>query len=386
MVTVARHLGPIPRLGTVRHLGPNWYSAVMGTAAVATAGAGLPFHVPGLRPLCTAVWAFSLLLLLALLGARARHWTRHRDQARAHLLDPAMAPFYGCLSMALLAVGGGALAVGRDWIGSAAAVALDAVLFVAGTAIGLAAAVAVPYLMAVRHRIEPSQATPVWLLPLVAPMVSAALGPLLVPHLPPGQARETLLLACVAMFGLSLLATLLMLPLVFARLITGGPLPLALTPTLFLVLGPLGQSTTAVGAFADVAPGVVPAPYSEGFGILAVLYGVPVMGFALLWFGLATAHVVRARRHGMGFAMTWWAFTFPVGTCVTGAAALARHTGLVVYEGLAVGLYAVLVVAWIAAAVHTARGLLSGALLAAPRTVLVAPRTVTGRTTSGAVR
>ncbi|MFG2741179.1 MULTISPECIES: TDT family transporter [Streptomyces] len=386
MVTVARHLGPIRRLGTVRHLGPNWYSAVMGTAAVATAGAALPLRIPGLRTLCTAVWALSLLLLLALLGARARHWTHHRDQARAHLLDPAMAPFYGCLSMALLAVGGGALTVGRDWIGSAAAVAIDVVLFVAGTAIGLAAAVAVPYLMAVRHRIEPSQATPVWLLPLVAPMVSAALGPLLVPHLPPGQARETLLLACVAMFGLSLLATLLMLPLVFARLITGGPLPLALTPTLFLVLGPLGQSTTAVGAFADVAPGVVPAPYSEGFGILAVLYGVPVMGFALLWFGLATAHVVRARRHGMGFAMTWWAFTFPVGTCVTGAAALARHTGLVVYEGLSVGLYAVLVVAWAAAAVHTARGLFSGALLAAPRTALVVSRPVTGRTTSGAVR
>lgn len=386
MVTVARHPGPIRRLGTVRHLGPNWYSAVMGTAAVATAGAGLPLRIPGLRTLCTAVWALSLVLLIALLGARARHWTHHRDQARAHLLDPAMAPFYGCLSMALLAVGGGALTVGRDWIGGTAAVALDAVLFVAGTAIGLAAAVAVPYLMAVRHRIEPAQATPVWLLPLVAPMVSAALGPLLVPHLPPGQARETLLFACVAMFGLSLLATLLMLPLVFARLITGGPLPLALTPTLFLVLGPLGQSTTAVGAFADVAPGVVPAPYSEGFGILAVLYGVPVMGFALLWFGLATAHVVRARRHGMGFAMTWWAFTFPVGTCVTGAAALARHTGLVVYEGLAVGLYAVLVAAWAAAAVHTARGLLSGALLAAPRTALVVPRPVTGRTTSGAVR
>ncbi|WP_406255695.1 TDT family transporter [Streptomyces chartreusis] len=384
MVTVARHPGPIRRLGTVRHLGPNWYSAVIGTAAVATAGAGLPLRIPGLRTLCTAVWALSLLLLLALLGARARHWTHHRDQARAHLLDPAMAPFYGCLSMALLAVGGGTLTVGRDWIGGTAAVAFDAVLFVAGTAIGLAAAVAVPYLMAVRHRIEPSQATPVWLLPLVAPMVSAALGPLLVPHLPPGQARETLLLACVAMFGLSLLATLLMLPLVFARLITGGPLPLALTPTLFLVLGPLGQSTTAVGAFADVAPGVVPAPYSEGFGILAVLYGVPVMGFALLWFGLATAHVVRARRHGMGFAMTWWAFTFPVGTCVTGAAALARHTGLVVYEGLAVGLYAVLVAAWAAAAVHTSRGLLSGALLAAPRTALVVHRPVTGRTTSGA--
>ncbi|MFJ3671836.1 TDT family transporter [Streptomyces sp. NPDC090106] len=377
MVTAAQ---PLPARATarpsrtagVRHLGPNWYAAVMGTAAVATAGAALPVRLPGLRTALTAVWALSLVLLVTLLCARALHWARHRDQARAHLLDPGVAPFYGCLSMALLAVGGGALNVGADWIGTGAALALDVVLFTAGTAVGLAAAVAVPYLMAVRHRVEPGQATPVWLLPLVAPMVSAALGPLLVPHLPAGQARETLLLACVAMFGLSLLATLLTLPLVFGRLLTGGPLPLALTPTLFLVLGPLGQSTTAVSNFADAAPGTV--PHGTAFGAFAVLYGVPVTGFALLWLALATAHVLRARRAGMGFAMTWWAFTFPVGTCVTGAEGLARHTGLVAFEWLAAGLYVVLVVAWATAARHTLRGLVSGELLAAPRPAPGAPR------------
>lgn len=386
MVTAARPARPLPCAVSVRHLGPNWYATVMGTAVVAGAGTALSPHVPGLRGTLAGVWALSLVLLVTLLGARAVHWARHRDQARAHLLDPATAPFYGCLAMALLAVGGGALGVGRDWIGVRAAVALDAVLFGAGTVLGLAAAVAVPYLMAVRHRVEPGQATPVWLLPLVAPMVSAAVGPPLVRHLPPGQPRETLLLGCVALFGLSLLATLVMLPLVFGRLITAGPLPLALTPTLFLVLGPLGQSTTAVGAFADVAPGVVPAPYSQGFGVLAVLYGVPVMGFALLWCCLATAHVLRARRHGMRFSMTWWSFTFPVGTCVTGAEALGRHTGLVAYTGPAAVLYAVLVAAWATAAVGTVRGLLRGELLAGPGPVPVAPRPTTARTRSGAVR
>ncbi|MFF4801958.1 TDT family transporter [Streptomyces sp. NPDC001351] len=389
MVTAAQPLPRAtarpPRATAVRHLGPNWYATVMGTAIVATAGSALPLGIPGLRTACAAVWALSLGLLLALLGARALHWRHHRDQARAHLLDPATAPFYGCLAMALLAVGGGAVTVGRYWIGPADALLVDAVLFTAGTAVGLAAAVAVPYLMAVRHRVEPDQATPVWLLPVVAPMVSAALGPLLVPHLPAGQPRQTLLFACVAMFGLSLLATLLMLPVIFGRLITGGPLPLVLTPTLFLVLGPLGQSTTAVGRFADVAPGVVPASYSEGFGILAVLYGVPVMGFALLWLVFATAHVVRARRQGMGFAMTWWAFTFPVGTCVTGAESLARHTGLVTYDWLGVGLYVLLVAAWTTAALHTARGLVRGALLAGPRPASGAPRSTTARTTSDGV-
>lgn len=391
MVTAAQLLYtlPRPRAGAVRHLGPHWYATVMGTAIVATAGAALPVRIPGLRPVCAAVWALSLLLLAVLLVARALHWRHHRDQARAHLLDPATAPFYGCLAMALLAVGGGALSVGRDWIGVDAAVAVDAVLFTVGTVAALTAAVAVPYLMAVRHRVEASQATPVWLLPLVAPMVSAALGPSLVPYLPAGQARQTLLLACCAMFGLSLLATFVMLPLVFGRLVTGGPLPLALTPTLFLVLGPLGQSTTAVGTFAEVASGVVAGPSESGpglLGLLAVVYGTPVMGFALLWLCLAFAHVVRARLNGMGFSMTWWAFTFPVGTCVTGAAALARHTGLLALEALACALYVLLVAAWAVAAAHTVRGLVSGALLAAPRPAPSAPRRATGRTTSGAVR
>ncbi|KAB1989389.1 TDT family transporter [Streptomyces triticiradicis] len=354
-------------VAALRYLGPNWYASVMGTAIVATAGAGLPVDVPGLRTACTVVWALSLTLLVSLLIARALHWTYHRDQARAHFLDPAVVPFYGCLSMALLAVGGGTLLVGRDWIGTPAALAVDTVLFTAGTLVGLAAAVAVPYLMVVRHRIEPGQASPVWLLPIVAPMVSAALGPLLVPHLPAGQPQETLLLACVAMFGISLVATFVMLPMIFARLVTAGPLPLALTPTLFLVLGPLGQSTTAVGKFADAAPGVVSAPYDQGFTLLAVLYGVPVLGFALLWLVLAVAMVVRARRQGMGFAMTWWAFTFPVGTCVTGAEGLARHTGLAAFEVLAVALYVLLVAAWSVAAVRTAHGLIGGKLLAAPR-------------------
>jgi C4-dicarboxylate transporter/malic acid transport protein len=355
------------RSAPLRHIGPNWYATVMGTAIVANAGAALPGHPSWLRLPCLVVWALSAVLLAAVLAARVGHLVRHPDQARRHLLDPAVAPFYGCLSMALLAVGAGSLSVGVDWIGVRAAVAVDAGLWLAGTVSGLLAAVAVPYLMVARHRISPKSASPVLLLPVVAPMVSAATGPALVPHLPPGQWRAALLLGCYAMFGLSLLATLVMLPAVFARLVYHGPLPLALTPTLFLVLGPLGQSTTAVGNAADAAPAVGSTPYAQLLGGFAVLYGVPVMGFALLWLGLAGALVVRAARRGMPFAMTWWGFTFPVGTCVTGAASLARHTGVAVVGWLAVGLYVLLVAAWGTAAVRTAGGLVSGALLAAPR-------------------
>ncbi|MDI3386862.1 TDT family transporter [Streptomyces sp. B-S-A8] len=348
----------------LRHLGPNWYAAVMGTAIVASAGAALPAPVP--HGFAVAVWALSALLLAALLVARAGHWLHHRDQARAHLLDPAVAPFYGCLSMALLAVGGGTLTLGGGVIGERAAVAVDLVLFAAGTAVGLVAAAAIPYLMVTRHQVDAGSASPVWLLPVVAPMVSAAQGPLLLPHLPAGQWQEAMLLGSYALFGLSLLATLLMLPLIFGRLVVHGPLPLALTPALFLVLGPLGQSTTAVNSLADVAPTAIGGPYAGAFEAFAVVYGVPVLGFALLWLALALALVVRAARGGLRFSMTWWGFTFPVGTCVTGAAGLARHTGLAAYDWLATALYVFLVAAWAVAALGTLRGLMAGRLLTAP--------------------
>ncbi|WP_190129285.1 TDT family transporter [Streptomyces mashuensis] len=372
---------PLSLSSPLRQLGPNWYAAVMGTAIVASAGPAAGPAVPGLRGACEVVWAVAALALAVLLVARAAHWARHRDAARRHLLDPAVAPFYGCAAMALLAVGGATLAVGRGVVGEGAAVAADAVLWTAGTVTGLATAVGVPYLMVTRHRPAPADASPVWLLPVVPPMVSAALGPALVPHLPPGQGREAMLLACYALFGMSLLATLTVLPLVFARLVHHGPLPLAATPALFLVLGPLGQSTTAAANLAGAAPGAVDAPFAAAARAFAVLYGAPVLGFALLWLALSVALVVRAFRRGMGFAMTWWAFTFPIGTCVTGAAGLARVTGLHALTWAAAALYVVLLTAWAVAAARTLAGLFSGRLLAAPRPVPVARPAAMARTT-----
>ncbi|MDI5966953.1 TDT family transporter [Streptantibioticus silvisoli] len=372
--TLPRAAEPERGRPSLRHLGPNWYAAVMGTAVVATGGAALPAGRSWLPGAGVAVWALSVLMLVVLTAARAGHWAVHHDRAREQLLDPAVAPFYGCVPMALLAVGAATAAVGGRVVGAHAAVVADAVLWSAGTAGGLAVAVGVPYLMITRHEVAPGSAAPAWLLPIVPPMVSAATGPALVAHLPAGQAREAMLYGCCAMFGMSLLATLTILPLVFSRLVHGGPLPLAATPTLLLVLGPLGQSVTATGKLADAAPGVVPAAEAHAMGAFAVLYGLPVTGFALLWLALSLALLAGAARRGMPFAMTWWAFTFPLGTCVTGTASLAAHTGLHAAGRLAEALYVLLVAAWATAAVRTGRGLLSGALLAGPRRAPRAPR------------
>ena len=80
---------------------------------------------------------------------------------------------------------------------------------------------------------------------------------------------------------------------------------------------------TLTGKVAHLA---LPRPYSTAFAAFGVVYGVPVWGFAALWAGLATALTLRTGRHQLPFGLTWWSFTFPVGTCVTGTSGLALHT------------------------------------------------------------
>ncbi len=351
------------------HLTPNWFASVMGTGIVAVAAASLPEQVPGQRVLATIVWGLAAVLLLAVCAATAEHWRRHPATARGHLRNPAMAPFYGAPPMALLTVGAGTILLGKDVLGERLAVDVDWVLWSLGTATGLAVAAAVPYLMITRFELGLSSAFGGWLMPVVPPMVSASTGALLVPHAAAGQARLSLLLACYAMFGLSLVASAAVMSILWLRLVLHGIGEARTVPTLWIVLGPLGQSIAAANLLGGVAHTAIPAPYATALEAFGVVYGVPVWGFALLWAGIAAAVTVRTARTGLPFSLTWWSFTFPVGTVVTGMSGLALHTGADLFRYGAVAGFVFLTGAWITVASRTARGSARGNLFLAPNPV-----------------
>ncbi len=341
---------------TVREFGPNWFAAVMGTGIVAVAGTQLPIHVPVMHVFATVVWGLATLLLIGLTVGWAVHWTRHPAQARGYATNPVMAQFWGAPAMALMVVGAGALLLGHGLLG-AAAVQLDWVLWSAGTALGLVTACWIPFLMMTRHEIGADSAFGGWLMPVVPPMVSAATGALLVPHAPAGQPRLTLLVACYAMFGISLLASLIIIPQIWSRLVQYKVGAAAMAPTLWIVLGPLGQSVTAASNLGKAAGPVLPVPYATGASVAALLYGVPVWGFAMMWLVLAAALTLRTARtagNRLPFALTWWSFTFPVGTCVTGTVALAARSHASCLQDVSLVLYGLLVLAWLVVLLRTA--------------------------------
>src|SRR6201999_3343843 len=153
---------------------------------------------------------------------------------------------------------------------------------------------------------------------VVPPTVSASTGAALIPHLPTAGLQQAMLLGCYAILGASLVLSFLTIALLWFRLIYVDQGPARMVPTLWLVLGPLGQSVTAFGLLGPHAGELLKAPSGEGLEAFGVVYGLPVWGFAMAWLAIAATITLRTmRRGGLPFSLTWWSFTFPVGTVVT---------------------------------------------------------------------
>ena len=351
----------------VAHITPNWFASVMGTGIVATAAATLPVQVPGLHTSAIAVWLFASTALVALTVAFAAHWVMFRDNARAHAGHPVMSQFYGAPPMAMMTVGAGAITLGPSVVGADPAVWIDAILWTAGTVTGLATSVWIPFRMITAHDHDTTTALPAWLMPIVPPMVSASTGALLLDHVPAGQPRLALLAACYAMFGLSLVLGMITMSMIWSRLVHGGMPAVQAAPTVWIMLGVIGQSITAtnlLGTHAASAFVGKQAVVATGLHVFGIAYGFAMGGFGVFVFALATMLTVHAARRGLRFSLTWWSFTFPVGTCVTGATALGTAAGISVVHALAVALYVVLLGAWVTVAAHTLRGTVSGSVFA----------------------
>jgi len=336
--------------------GPHWFASVMGTGIVAVGAAGLPFTFPGQEALAITFWALDVLLFLLVTAATAVYWRRDRALPLRQLDDPVMSHFYGAPAMGLMTLGAATMVAGCHVVGAHPALVADWILWSLGTALGLSTAVAVPYRAITVHETLDDSAFGGWFMPLVPPMVSAATGAALVPHLG-GQAQRTMVLGCYACFGLTLLATVLTLTALWQRLLRHGLPAAGVVPTIWIALGPLGQSVTAAHHLGLVAGDAVPG-FGDAFRDFAVLYGVPVWGFAMLWLALAALLTARTARAGMPFALTWWSFTFPVGTLVTGTSGLASLTGLDLLDVAAGALYVLLLAAWATVAARTALAVL----------------------------
>ncbi|MFC7447695.1 TDT family transporter [Rhodococcus daqingensis] len=348
---------PARRSPVLAHLTPNWFAVVMGTGIIAVGAASLPVDLPGRDSIARGFWVLATAAMLLLSVAFAVHWVRYREQALGYARSPAMAPFYGALPMAVLTVGAGTAAVGTEIFGPSAIV-VAAILWALGTVAGVAAAITVPPRM-----LSGGAPSPVWLMPVVPPMVSAATGAALIPHLPEGQARLAMLLGCYALFAMALTAAVVTMVVVIGHLARTGLPAVQAIPTVWIPLGVIGQSIAAANLLGRVSDTAVGPGAATGLRAFGVVYGTAVAGVGVLVLGYACLLTGRAVSRGLRFSMSWWSFTFPLGACAIGAGALGIATDSVAVQWFSVALLALLLGIWAVVATRTAHGVWTRALL-----------------------
>ncbi len=300
---------------------PGWGATVMGTAALSVA---LQVVGEGTRVGTFTTWAARATLVLAValggvvLGLTAARWIRYWDTALADLRHPVRGGMTATAPGGLLTL---AVAIGRVGPGLPDGFLLPvvAVLSASGAVLALLMSGEFVAAMVHGHDVALGHVSGSWFVPpVVAVIVPLAIVPVI--GLSPGLAGELLPVAW-AFLGIGAVLYVVVTATLFARSVSHPLPPAALAPTLIIGMGPAGLLALDLVRLAQVSVAVGAADASLVNGILPV--ATASWGFGLWWM-LAALRVLGRGYPTLPFALSWWAFTFPLAAWTVATVVLGR--------------------------------------------------------------
>jgi tellurite resistance protein len=287
--------GPVERnAGRLAYLPVSFFAVAMGLAgtAVAWQRAALVFEVSG-APGRALAWV-ALTAFAGIAVAYVAKAMRHPGAVRREWRHPVMIAFAATTSVSALILAAAFLDVARP---------VSAVLWWGGAAAQLALTLDVLRVWIADRRFEPSHVHPAWFIPVVGNLVVPLAG---VTHAP-GELSWFF-------FSVGLVYWLALLPVVLGRLFLHGPLPPRLAPTLAILIAPPAVAFLAWlrlgGAVSDPAGRVL----------------LHVATFQALLLVVQAGALRRAP-----FALSAWAYTFPLAALTVAFLAAARGGSTAVY-------------------------------------------------------
>lgn len=323
---------------------PGWFTSVMGTGILAIGLQLAPIHVGLYIPLSQLLWLIDVVLFTVLLLLWIAQAMVYPKAIIASLHDPVHAQLWGAPPMASFTVATGFLVIGAHLTPIALSTQIAQVLWIFGVILSIIGVYAVPFLMFTRHELALDTMTGSWLLPIVPPIVASVPGALLASTWPVAW-RGNMLGLAYALWGIGILLSFIVIAQFYTRLAYHKIPAGALVTTLWLVVGPLGQSVAGINALGNAALAIWPT-WGHALQAGGLLYGLPVWGLGIYWLGLAIGATLRTAFKHLPFTMGWWAFTFPVGVLTSGTYALYARTGASLFAWSGVVLLALLALMW----------------------------------------
>ncbi len=334
------------RVNPIKNFAPSWFAAVMGTGILALTSLFYSGYLPSLRYAAQGLFYLNVGLFGVLLVPCILRWVFYRDSALRDLNHPVIANFYPTLSVGMLVLASDFMVIGKDF-------AVGVWLWIVGSALTIVFALLVPYIMFKGEHVTIEHINPAWFIPPVGLIVIPIAGSLVIGRFS-GLANDWVIFVNYFGWGAGFFLYLALLAVCMYRFILHRPLPSVLAPTVWINLGPIGAGTVALHNLV-LHSGFIADP--EPFFVLGFLF----WGFGIWWVVMAIALTVHyVRRLRLPYAMSWWAFTFPLGAYVAASHVTAQRFSLALVDHIGFALYILLFVLWsatlIGTGIHAVRG------------------------------
>ena len=324
----------------VKNFAPSWFASVMGTGILSMTSLFYSRYVPFLKSVSHILFYFNIVLFFVLLIPWILRWIFFKKEALEDLEHPILSNFYATIAIAMLVLAADFIVIGKN-------MATGEVFWFIGALLTVFFGIFTPYLMFKGEHVKLDHINPSWFIPPVGLIVIPIAGSLIIPQTS-GLARELVIFLNYFGWGAGFLIYLALLAIAMYRFILHHPLPNTLAPTIWINLGPIGAGTVALVKLIQNSSFVT---VKEPFFVFGFLF----WGFGIWWVIMAiamTTHYIK--RLKLPYAMSWWAFTFPLGAYVAATHTISSlfHIQLIDYIGFA--LYWLLAILWLVTLVKTA--------------------------------
>ncbi len=351
-MSVTPSASPLSVSQIVRNFAPGWFAAVMGSGVLSITTLALATRWPRIEAFAWGLHYFNLLLFLVLTIPWLARWLVFPQAARATLQHPVQASFYPTFSIALLVIAAQFVAFGPQ-------TGLALLFWWPGAALTFAFSFAVLYAMFNGEHVGLEHVTPANFIPAVGLVVIPIAGGPLVGQLQ-GSARDLALLTNVVGFGAGSLMYFGLLALTLQRKYLSKPAFGILAPTVWIQVAPISVIPVSLLNLAEQ----LPVPVANN-GLLLV--GLLFWGFGVWWVVMASLLTAAAQRRRMlPFALSWWGFTFPLGSFVACSFRLGRMSGLAGVEWIGIACWGLLLVLWLLTLAQTLRAVVKGTIFRPP--------------------
>jgi C4-dicarboxylate transporter/malic acid transport protein len=353
------------KLEIIRNFAPGWFASVMGTAVFVIELFVFQDIIPLAQTWQLLFLGLSFAMFVAILIPWTLRWFHHFDQVRHDLTHPVSAAFFPTMPISLI-VGGIALEKAGPLFMSHETLfpILQGLWLVGTTGIGIFA-LTILSIYFLKPDMEWQIANLGWLIPPVSALIVPVLGGSLATEYAGTTLGAINLIGSLIFLGIGAVLFLFVMGAVFSRYLFHDLLPAHLAPTIWIGIAPTAILTIIIIKIVKPVTLFFNAP-AEAAPILSVMaksLGVGLWGFAFFWLILAVFLTWRHHKKvALPFAMSWWAFTFPLGAFVvsTGVIFQATQAGFFQWVGLAALLGYVVI--WGIVATRTVKGILSGAI------------------------